>query len=381
MALRVAVATNVPPPVLRAYLSPLLQVAEVSEVVLIRDIANVDSAPKLRVVTPPAWWPRLLPMKIAARRFLFWWIGRSLRPDVLMVIHWFPDGPAMTRWARRYKAPLIVNIIGGPAELIDGGRRFALSSLPRWVKTALQGYQRRWLNRATVVTVTGERTRQWYRDNGLAKPPVVTLHAAIEPPPPDAGALPRAVDVAFVGRRDADKRVDRCFRVLHALGRRRAGTTAVVVGVRGVEINGVESYRAARQLLGDNLIVHARVESIYSLLCRTKILLVTSDTEGRTLAALEALACGAAVVATDVGDLEETITHSGGGITVPLGRDEQQLVDKLAECVLRLLGSEHERTAMADRGRGFVARMHSLRQATEDCENILRLSGAGQGRS
>src|ERR1043166_5929982 len=69
MALRVAVATNVPPPVLRAYLSPLLQVAEVSEVVLIRDIANVDSAPKLRVVTPPAWWPRLLPMKIAARQF------------------------------------------------------------------------------------------------------------------------------------------------------------------------------------------------------------------------------------------------------------------------------------------------------------------------
>lgn len=371
MGIRVAVSTNVPPPILRAYLAPLAAMPEVSEVIIIRDRADVSLGPKTRIVSPPRWWPRGLVSKLLTRRVLFWWVGRTLRPTIVMVVHWFPDGPAMARWARRLRVPLVAHIIGGRAELVDGGRRIALSRMPNLFKRLLQRHQERWLRAAAVITVTGEATRRWYAALGLPDERVITLRAQIPLVEPGSMARVRDVDVVFIGRADRDKRVDRLFQVLSVMSESRRSLTATIVGVGQSEVEGTAAFRLARGAMGDRLVLLKRVERVEDILVRSKVLCVTSDTEGRTLAVLEALMSGAAVVATRVGDLGEVVEGSGGGITVPLNLDESVLCAALATAVRGLLDDEPRRAAAADRGRVFVQGVHSFARSQADWKEIL----------
>jgi len=123
--------------------------------------------------------------------------------------------------------------------------------------------------------------------------------------------------------------------------------------------------------MGDRLVLLKRVERVEDILVRSKVLCVTSDTEGRTLAVLEALMSGAAVVATRVGDLGEVVEGSGGGITVPLNLDESVLCAALATAVRGLLDDEPRRAAAADRGRVFVQGVHSFARSQADWKEIL----------
>lgn len=373
--LRIAVAVNVRAPVLRAYLMPLAALPEVDEVIVIRDRADIPPAPKFRVVVPPPWWPSGLPWKILARRMLFWWVGRTRRPDAGMVVHWFPDGPAVGRWTRRLGVPLVAHIIGGAAELKEGGRWMALSRLPSLVRRWAERYQRRALSRANVVTVTGTTTRDWYAQAGVPASRVVVLHAVIDFPPAEVGPGGRDLDVVFIGRADADKRVDRCLRVIHAVLAKRPGLTVTIIGVEEAEVAGWASYHDVKSRMGGNLVFQRHVTRVADTLRRAKVLLVTSDTEGRTLAVLEAAVCGAAVVATAVGDLDEVIAGGGGGISVPLDRDETALTGRLADGVVRLIEDEVARAAMAAAGRGFALTNHSGRRSSEDWRLILRRAG------
>ncbi len=371
LGIRVAVSTNVPPPILHAYLAPLAAMSEVSEVIIIRDRADVSLGPKTRIVSPPSWWPRGLVVKLLTRRVLFWWVGRTLHPTMIMVVHWFPDGPATARWARRLRVPLVSHIIGGRAELVDGGRRIALSPIPRLLKRFLQRYQMRWLKVSAVTTVTGEETRRWYTSLGLPDDRAITLHALISAPMPSVMAKVRDVDVAFIGRADRDKRVDRLFQVLSVICESRRDLTATIIGVAQAEVEGTANFRLAREAMGDRLVLVKRVERVEDVLIRSKVLCVTSDTEGRTLAVLEAFMSGAAVVATGVGDLAEVVDGSGGGVTVPPNQDESVLCTALATAVQGLLDNEPRRAAAADRGRSFVREAHSFTHSQADWKRIL----------
>ena len=369
--LRIAVATNVRPAVLRAYLAPLASLDEVAEVAVVRDLDDLPVITKVRAVVPPSWWPRTLITKIPMRRLLQWRTGRLWRPDVVMLMHWFPDGPAIVRWARRLGVPAVVHIIGGRAEVVDGGRRAALSKLPAWVKASLQHYALHQLQRSAVVTVTGEETRAWYAARLNTK--VVVLRAAIPDPSSGAAAgVGRDIDVMFIGRADRDKRVDRLFRVASIVAASRPQLTVAVVGVDEAEVAPAADYQLARRLLGERLILTRHVPSVDEHLRRTRVLVVPSDTEGRTLAALEAFVGGAAVVATQVGDLQEVVERSGGGITVPLNDDESALCESLAFAVHGLLDDEPRRAAAAERGHGFVRQAHSFDRSRADWREILQ---------
>lgn len=321
-------------------------------------------------MTLPVWWPRLVITKLAGRRVLFSRARRAVAPDIFMILHWFPDGPAIVRLGRRWGIPVVANIIGSKAELLDGGRRIALSRLPKTIKAALQRYQRDRLNQVSVVTVTGEMTGHWLRTAGISRP-IMTMHAAIPVPPADGLRAGRDIDIVFIGRADADKRADRLFRVLRSVGSARPGTTATVVGLSGEAVAGLTDYRAVQDLLGEGLRILQWVDDVGDVLRRAKVLVVTSDTEGRTLAVLEALACEAAVVATAVGDLPEALLGGRAGIAVPLEAEEEGVVEGLAGAILKLLRDEPLRQRLAATGRAMVEQVHSFEHAQADWQRVL----------
>jgi glycosyltransferase involved in cell wall biosynthesis len=63
-------------------------------------------------------------------------------------------------------------------------------------------------------------------------------------------------------------------------------------------------------------------ENIQDLLANARFLVHTSDSEGCPNVVMEAMACGRAVVATDVGDVPSLIEEGKTGFVVPRGDEE-----------------------------------------------------------
>jgi len=372
---RVLVVTNVGPTIIRAYLGPLASLPEVEEVVVVRDQANVPPLRKIRLVTPPAWWPRGTVSKLPARGWLLRGEASNCPPDVVMTVHWFPDGPGAVRLAQRLGVPFIGNIVGSRAELICGGRRVALSALPSWVKSLAEEYQRAYLNQASALTFTGGATRAWFQAAEVRRPHLSVLHAAMASDRLRPGGGPRTLDIAFIGRLDPDKRIDRLLRVLAAIGRRRGGTAVALIGVSEDRVARLPEYAAARSALGEGLRLLEWVSDVGEVLRSAKLLLVTSDTEGRTLSVLEAMLCGTVPVVTDVGDLREALADGEAGILVPVKGGENTLVGCMADAACALLDEEPRRASLALRAEAHARREHDPRRTAEEWRSVLNAVG------
>lgn len=85
--------------------------------------------------------------------------------------------------------------------------------------------------------------------------------------------------------------------------------------------------------------------------------LITSipRSEGTTTTALEAMACGVPVVATDVGAVADVVQHAATGLVVPALDDSA-----LAEATVALLNDPQQRAAFGDAGRRRAVERYSI---------------------
>jgi glycosyltransferase involved in cell wall biosynthesis len=90
------------------------------------------------------------------------------------------------------------------------------------------------------------------------------------------------------------------------------------------------------------------------LIARSDVVAFSSDWEGLSLVALEALAAGAPIVSTDVPGTDEVL-ESGAGIAVP------HSASALADAIAGLLGDPARRREMGD----AAQRLHRDRFSTE----------------
>lgn len=115
------------------------------------------------------------------------------------------------------------------------------------------------------------------------------------------------------------KRVKDVVRVFARI-RRALPATLLMIG-DGPERDDAE--REARTLeVGDDVRFLGRLDSVASLLQASDLFLLPSQSESFGLAALEAMACGAPVVATNTGGLPEVIVDGETGILEPAGSVE-----------------------------------------------------------
>jgi glycosyltransferase involved in cell wall biosynthesis len=87
--------------------------------------------------------------------------------------------------------------------------------------------------------------------------------------------------------------------------------------------------------LADSVRYVGVVEDVAPLLGAADVLLLPSETESFGLVALEAMASGVPVVASDVGGLPEVVAHGNTGFLAPVGD-----VDTMAGYCLQLLKDE-----------------------------------------
>ena len=125
------------------------------------------------------------------------------------------------------------------------------------------------------------------------------------------------------------KRVDDVIRIFHQI-RKEIPTKLLMVG-DGPERGKAEALTRELDLKEDVQFLGSQnaVEEIYAI---GDLFLLPSGSESFGLSALEALACGVPVVASDAGGLPEVVVHGQNGYTAPLGD-----VDQMAAYALKLL--------------------------------------------
>lgn len=125
--------------------------------------------------------------------------------------------------------------------------------------------------------------------------------------------------------------------------------------------------RATHHVLPKGIVSHGHVSNaeLRALYNRASVFLLSSRFEGWGLPAAEAMACGAAVVATRCGGVEDFVHDEINGLLVPVGDPRA-----LADSTLRLLRDEPTRVRLATKGAHDTGEQ-SLRRSSDQLEHVL----------
>ena len=204
---------------------------------------------------------------------------------------------------------------GGPREGQDGGihgnQQFARLGAP---DPALERKLIRAVNCSDVVVTMGKRTIDFFQASGV-RSTFAVIPGGVESLP-DRGdcSASRMYDLIFVGRLGPVKRVDLFLEAVKHLRDRRPHTRAVVVG--GGELEEPLRELAGDLEVGDQVTFAGQQTDVIPWLKKSRIFVLPSDSEGLSLALMEAVMCGLPAVVSDVGELRQLVVHGTNGYLV-----------------------------------------------------------------
>jgi N-acetyl-alpha-D-glucosaminyl L-malate synthase BshA len=175
----------------------------------------------------------------------------------------------------------------------------------------------------------------------------------------------------------AVKRVEDVIEVFARVNR-KVPSRLVMVG------DGPERPRASQRAealgVSDRVLFLGKHVSVDELLACADLFVLPSESESFGLAALEAIACGTPVVASDVGGLPEVIPHGEAGYLFPLGD-----VEAMADGAIEILSSEEVWGRMSAAGREVAREQFSAERVVpiyeEYYREILAMESAGARRA
>jgi glycosyltransferase involved in cell wall biosynthesis len=174
--------------------------------------------------------------------------------------------------------------------------------------------------------------------------------------------------IVGVGSLSPIKRWDRLLRAALALKKRGLDFLVRIVG--DGPLHGLLKQQAHNLGVSDYVQFIGYSNNIPALLVDAAFLVHPSDTEGCPNAVMEAMACGRAVVATDVGDVASLVENGKTGFVVRCG-DDRMLADRMAT----LLADLDLCRQMGEAGRDKAERDFGLERLVEETLAAYRAAG------
>ncbi|MGD1053754.1 MAG: glycosyltransferase family 4 protein [Candidatus Dormibacteria bacterium] len=175
--------------------------------------------------------------------------------------------------------------------------------------------------------------------------------------------------VSFLGRLDPEKRVEE---LIHSfLARRWPSDHLLVIAGSGSQdrrLRAIAGPEGPVRFLG----MVTRVEDRLELLRATDVFVLPSTAEGLSLALLEAMAAGCAIVATDAG--EHGAVLDGAGLVIPV----HPLEPALGEALERLGADPQARRKLGEAARGRAVAQHGLDAYVVDLLHLYASAAAGR---
>ncbi|MFG2571282.1 glycosyltransferase [Streptomyces sp. NPDC048481] len=366
-----------PEPARRTRVLHLTQPVDGGVARVVTDLARAQLAAGLHVTVACPAGPLDGPLRALGAQVRHWAASRSpgpslpgevrrlarlldeVRPD-LVHAHSAKAGLA-GRLALRGRIPTVFQPHAWSFEAVDGTT--AALAL-RWER-----FGARWADRLLCVSdaerATGERARiagRWSVvpngiDTGRFHPaPVDTVRAALLPGLDAAAPL-----VVCVGRLCRQKGQDVLLRAWDAVARRTPGARLVLVG------DGPEAERLRRGA-PESVLFTGSVADAVPWYQAADLVVLPSRWEGMALAPLEALACGRAVVVTDVDGARESLPDALASRCLVPADDPSALADAVTALLLDPLLRE----SLGHQGRRHVLATHDVRHTAERVAVVYR---------
>ena len=324
----------------------------------------VPPIPKVVPVYPPQWLVRAVG-KTPARLLLFASTAIRTRPEVVGGFHLLVNGLVAILLARLIGARSLYFCVGGPPELVDGGIRAGGGPFAR-METPDRIVERRLLDAVDacdLVITMGTTARAFFRQRSV-RTEIHVVSGGIDVDHAPSCKVTQTIDLIVVARLTEVKRIETFLKALQHVTTRIPSTSAVVVGDGKCR---ARLERLARALGVDRhirFIGHQR--SVNEWLARSKVFVLTSRSEGLSLALMEAMMCGLPAVVSNVGDLADLVEDGVNGYLVDYHSPEAFAV-RIAE----LLADEHKLTSFSEAAHRS-ALPHEMGRVTRRWEAILR---------
>lgn len=321
------------------HLRPLTRSSGCARVTMVAT-GTMPAIDKVVLVNPPVWLVRIAG-SAGARLIVFAVLAFRERPDIVGGFHLLFNGLAAALIAPLAGARSLYFCVGGQMEVLDGGIR-AENQLFNRLRTADRVIERllvKAVRSIDIVVTMGHGAASFFQDRGVGAEFHV-IPGGLDPSLYRPSDEPPVADIIFVGRLEPIKRP---FLLLEAIARvkmRLPHVTALVVG-DGQLRPALEDM--ARCLGLESTVTFAgHRPDVRELLPRSRVFVLTSESEGVALSLMEALACGVPAVVAQVGDLADVLVDGVNGYLVDSDRPEA-----FAVRILELLGSDARRRALA----------------------------------
>ncbi|MEE9351335.1 MAG: glycosyltransferase family 4 protein, partial [Thiotrichaceae bacterium] len=299
---------------IKTHLQPLAQSSQCEELLMVAS-TPVPELDKVTALYPPPWLKIILG-SVGSRLAYFSYIVLKERPDVLVGFHLLLNGLLVLLLGKITGAKSVYICGGGRVEVEGGGyntenRIFNKIGQPDFF---IERQLLKAVNKIDLVVTMGSGAIDFFKEKGVDSQFEImpggfdeSLFIPTETKP--------EFDLILVGRLSQVKRVDRFLRALKLSTSKATVLTAVIVGCGPLRAE-LEQLTAELGLTEQVSFVGWK-NDIEQWLQKSRVFVLTSDSEGLSQAMIQAMMCGLPVIVSDVGDLKDLVQDGYNGYLVP----------------------------------------------------------------
>jgi glycosyltransferase involved in cell wall biosynthesis len=347
------------------YLSHItpLSLSSVKEVILVVDEPQLPLE-RVKFVCPPKWLVRLI-SRAGAKAIWMIIAGFRYRPDLYMGYHLAPGACSALLAGKLLGRPSCYQMTGGPVGIIGGGFAAsdsigaALGHPSRVIEAMAVGVVRQF----ELVVVRGNRAKEFFAARNIKRTVAIitgSVNGCEQLPQDD-----RDIDLIYVGRLSSIKQVHQFVAIVDAIRHTMPGVRAAIVGDGPLQTD----LRACANELGlaRNIEFLGKRKDVEAFLARSRVFVLTSKSEGLSIAMAEAMAAGVVPVVADVGELRDLVADGVNGYLI-----EPNNVNQYARRALSLLRDEELWTQYSLRAIEAARRHCDIEVVSQKWSQVLR---------
>ena len=310
-----------------AHVRPIAMSHRIDRVWVVSD-RRFLSMKNVQYVCPPRWLKKLIG-RVAARSLIFTAIAILKRADVVGGFHLLGNGLLALMVARLIGARAMYYCVGGWAEFVGGGVRTE-TRVFTLIGREDQALERKLLdsiNQFDLILTMGTGAKAFLEDRKV-KAPIEVMPGGIDMDAyaPSNGQH-KKFDIVTVSRIAPVKRIDVLLHVVRRIADQLPDVSVAVVG--DGDLLDTLRQQAAELGIANNVEFVGRQKNIPRWLSESRVFVLTSDSEGLSLALMEAMMAGLPAVVSDVGDLGDLVTDGVNGWR-PQPRDVEAFANRIS---------------------------------------------------
>ena len=299
------------------FLSHILPLSRcgVDEVLVVTDQA-LAAPDNVRFLCPPEWLARVIGRALAK---LIWLIISAVRykPQLFIGYHIFPGALTALIVGKLFGRPTCYQMTGGPNEILKGGI-YNENHLMRWLahpSSLLENLALAVIRQFELVVVRGSKAKAFLAERGIRNTVVVITGSVLVSL--EQYKQERCYDLVFVGRLTEIKQPLQFVDIVAAAKQRIPSLRAVIVGEGNLF---ADLFAYAIELgVSDSIDFLGKKEDVNDILSQSKLFILTSRSEGLSIAMAEAMMAGVVPIVANVGDLGDLVTDGINGYLINTG--------------------------------------------------------------